>query len=208
MLMVFLLLLALIVIVTLVTVQKATYRHSTGQVSDHARTSAIVVQDKIHNRSDQLKAALETLAKDFNTKQLIAGGRQDPESLLSALNNHQRRIDADLSWVLDAERRLLTATSEADAAMLEVSPEQNADITWHRINDRYYLLQAVPVRFVESSPKINAWLVAAIDSSRLISQELVTLTDMQISLFTRRRIISWLHRHFPLLLPTRCKTRA
>ncbi|WP_231730952.1 putative bifunctional diguanylate cyclase/phosphodiesterase [Lacimicrobium alkaliphilum] len=184
MLLVFLLLLALIVIVTLVTVQKATYQHSTGQVRDHARTSAIVVQDKIRNRSNQLHSALDTLAKDFNTKQLIAGGRQDPESLLSALNNHQRRIDADLSWVLDGEGRLLTATSDAAAGVLEINVEESTSILWHNINDHHYLLQAVPVRFVESSPKINAWLVAAVDTRKLITQELVTLTDMQISLFT------------------------
>lgn len=184
MLMVFLLLLALIVIVTLITVQQATYQHSTGQVRDHARTSSVVVRDKIRNRSGQLETALSTLAKDFNTKQLIAGGRQDQQSLLSALRNHQRRIDADLSWVLDDNYRLLAVTSDTPAESLEIEFQQNPLLTWQAIAGRYYLLQVVPVRFVESSPKVNAWLIAAVDARKLINQELVTLTDMQISLFT------------------------
>ncbi|GGD49684.1 bifunctional diguanylate cyclase/phosphodiesterase [Lacimicrobium alkaliphilum] len=184
MLMVFLLLLALIVVVTLVTVQKATYQHSTGQVRDHAKTSAIVVKDKIRNRSNQLASALATLAKDFNTKQLIAGGRQDQESLLSALKNHQRRIDADLSWVLDENHQLLTVTTNISTPMPEIDFPKKTGITWQDIAGRYYLLEAVPVRFVESSPKVNAWLIAAVDVQRLITQELITLTDMQVSIFS------------------------
>ncbi|WP_246840550.1 EAL domain-containing protein [Lacimicrobium sp. SS2-24] len=184
MLMVFLLLLAVIVIVTLVTVQKATYRHSTGQVQDHARTSAIVVKDKIQNRSRQLESALATLAKDFNTKQLIAGGKQDPESLLIALRNHQRRINADLSWVTDADGELLTMTQDLPASQLTRQLTETSPIMWRFIDGRYYLLQGVAVRFVESSPRVNAWLFAAVEGSRLITPELVTLTDMQISLFS------------------------
>ncbi|MBN7825580.1 EAL domain-containing protein [Bowmanella dokdonensis] len=186
MLAVFLLILAIIVAVTLVTVQTATYRHSTGQVLSHANTSAIVVRDKMLNRANQLMAALDTHSKDFSTKQLIAGGSQDPESLRYALDNHRQRMDADLVWVLDASGQLMASTAGLPATALELAPQQASQrgLHWFALAGEYFLVKAVPVKFVESSPKANAWLLAAIEAPRLISDELVTLTDMQISLFS------------------------
>ncbi|GAA0361752.1 bifunctional diguanylate cyclase/phosphodiesterase [Bowmanella denitrificans] len=184
MLLVFLLILAVIVVVTIVTVQQATYRHSTGQVLAHAKTSAMVVQDKILNQSRQLQAALDTLGKDFSTKQLIASGSEDPASLVSALGNHQRRINADLSWVQNNQQQILATTASFITSPLPPELASSSNISWFRLGSDYYLVQAVPVRYVESSPTINAWWFAAINARRFISEELVTLTDMQISLFS------------------------
>ncbi|MDF2179465.1 EAL domain-containing protein [Aliiglaciecola sp. CAU 1673] len=191
MLLVFLLMLALIMVATLVTVQTATYGHSTGQVRSHALTSARVVQDKIQNRATQLSTALSTFSQDFSTKGLIRTGKDDPASLRSALGNHQKRMEADLSWVLDQDGRLLSSTAETEAKHLEVSAERylTGGIHWLKLDNHYYLVQAAPVKFVESSPRANAWLFGAIDAAKLIEQQLVELTDMQVSLMADGAVV-------------------
>ena len=185
MLLIFLLLLSVIVVVTLYTVQSATYSHSTGQVLAYAGKSASVVRDKIQNQADLLVNKLDTLSKDFSTKQLVAGAQNDPASLRSALLNHQRRIDGDITWAVDPQRQLLAATANISDQTLSVTPEMfhQDTIRWLQVGEQFYLVKSAPVKFVESSRQINAWVFMGILASKLINQELVELTDMQINLF-------------------------
>ncbi|WP_232360560.1 EAL domain-containing protein [Paraneptunicella aestuarii] len=180
----FLLMLGVIVIVTLYTVQSATYKHSTGQLQDHARTSTNVVKDKITNRGNALQEALNTVSKDFSFKQLIVTGESDPMSLLVALQNYQRRNDADIAWVLDAQGSVLTTSNTKDIAAQKLEPRNLSPNTTQiiKIAGEFYLLKAAPVKFVESSRNINAWLIMGIDARKLITPELVELTDMEITL--------------------------
>lgn len=185
MLLIFLLLLSVIVVVTLYTVQSATYSHSTGQVLAYAGKSASVVRDKIQNQADLLVNKLDTLSKDFSTKQLVAGAQNDPASLRSALLNHQRRINGDITWAVDPQRQLLAATANISDEALSVTPEMfhQDTIRWLQVGEQFYLVKSAPVKFVESSRQINAWVFMGILASKLINQELVELTDMQINLF-------------------------
>jgi len=185
MLLIFLLLLSVIVLVTLYTVQSATYSHSTGQVLAHAKTSASVVKDKIQNQADLLVNTLDTLSKDFSTKQLVASARNDSASLRSALMNHQRRISSDITWVLDPQGQLLASTSNNQNEALSVTPAlfHQGTIRWLQLGEQFYLVKSAPIKFVESSRQINAWVFMGILASGLINQELVELTDMQINLF-------------------------
>lgn len=179
----YLLLLTMLVIVTFYTVQSRTYEHSTGQLLAHAKTSANVVEDKIHNRSDALHAALNTLSKDFSFKQLIATGESDEASLKVALENYQRRNKADIAWVLNHDLKLLTGTLSEGPYQLTLDPSVfvSEKIRLRRFLDSYFLVRAAPVKFVESSRKINAWVLMGINTKKLITEELVELTDMDIS---------------------------
>lgn len=180
----FLFLLSIVVVVTLVAVRSATYDHSTGQLLGHATTSSSVVLDKISNRANALKSALDTLSKDFSTKQLVASGAEDSASLLSAILNHQRRNQADIAWVLDPRGNTMVTTGDNEVSNLSISAQQYSDdrIRWLSVGGERYLLKSAPVKFVETSRNINAWIVMGLRASELINQELVQLTDMQIAL--------------------------
>lgn len=185
MLSIFLLLLGVIVAVTLYTVQNATYRHSTGQVLAHSSTSASVVKDKIENQVSSLANTLDTLSKDFSIKQLVAGAKKDSASLRSALLNHQRRVMSDLTWVLDPQGNVLAASTDKATEALSVTPitfEPNT-IHWAKVGDEFYLTKSAPVKFVESSRRINAWILMGINATRLINPQLEKLTDRQVNLF-------------------------
>jgi len=181
---IFLLLLITIVIVTVVFVWRATYQHSTDQLQGHIKTSASVVTDKLTNTVSAMRSGLETIAKDFSLKQLLAGAIDDQKSLVSAMENFQARLETDEFWVLDGNRQ--TLVSSLDEVTIEgtaVDDFAQSGIVWFAGKDNYYLVQAVPVKFVESSVQVNGWLVMGMAASRLIGDELVGLTGMQISVF-------------------------
>ena len=183
----FLLLLTIIVIVTLYFVRSATYDHSTTQLLGRFETSASVVQDKIGNRTEALSTGLQTLSKDFSIKQLIATAEEDQLSLMSAMSNYQRRLDADNYWVLQPDFEPMVSSIKSELkqpipASLLVEP----GIHWYQQDGVFYLLQSTPVKFVENSTKVNAWVIMGIEASKMFSQYLVKLTDMQISMLHKK----------------------
>jgi len=177
-------LLSMLVVVTFYMVQSTTYEHSTGQLLAHAKTSTNVVEDKIHNRSNVLHESLNTLSKDFSFKRLVATGENDEASLKVALENYQRRNDADIAWVLNQDLKLLTSTLPEGPYQLAVDPTVFVEEKIHlrKFLDSYFLVRAAPIKFVESSRKVNAWVLMGINTKKLITDELVELTDMDVSM--------------------------
>lgn len=180
----FLLMLAIVVMVTLYTVQSATYKHSTAQLMSYAQTSASVVEDKILNRSKALREALNTLSKDFSFRELIATGADDTASLLAALENFQVRSGADVAWVQDKNGRTITSNPDYPKQALDVNARDfvSQDIRWIKIEDNFYLVRAAPIKFVVTSRNVNGWLLMGINADNLINEELANLTELQISL--------------------------
>ncbi|WP_235594727.1 putative bifunctional diguanylate cyclase/phosphodiesterase [Paraglaciecola hydrolytica] len=181
---IFLSLLTLIVLVTVLFVWRATYNHSTEQLQSHVRTSASVVAEKISNTASVLRSNLIILAKDFSIKQLIATAADDKKSLYSAMENFQARSLADIFWVLDADYVPLVS-SQDNSVMDEnaLSELRQSGLHWYQHGGQFYLLEAVALKFVESSVQNNAWLIMGIRADRLFDQKLVSLTDMQISVY-------------------------
>lgn len=180
----FLLMLTLVVIVTLYTVQKATYTHSTGQLASYAQTSASVVEDKILNRSSALSESLQSISTNYSFKDLVRTSKDDPDSLLAALENFQSRIGADIAWVQDQSGSTITSNPVKPVQELNVDARQffDEEIRWLQIDDTFYLVRSVPIKFVKRSRNINGWLLMGIDARSLINDRLSSLTDLEISL--------------------------
>ncbi|WP_338291820.1 putative bifunctional diguanylate cyclase/phosphodiesterase [Planctobacterium marinum] len=194
----FLLMLTLVVLVTLYTVQSATYKHSTGQLMSYAQTSASVVQDKIENRSISLRDALNTLSKDFSFKQLIATSEDDTASLLSALENFQARAGADIAWVQDKDGRNIVSSPVLPSQDLNIDAANFLPdgIHWHSVEGTVYLVRSMPVKFVESSRNINAWVFMGIKAENLFNERLISLTEMNMSLIfigAENRLVATTH---------------
>ena len=182
---IFLLLLTIIVLVTLFFVQRATYKHSSAQLLSHIQTSASVVRNNFEGRASALNNGMVTLAKDFSIKQLIATAGNDSQSLKSAMSNYQNRLDADIFWVLGRDFSPLASSSEPlENSSQIVHSFATPELHWFSFNNHFYLIRATPVRFVENSTQINAWVVMGIDAETLFTQNLVELTNMQISLLS------------------------
>ncbi len=180
-----LILLTGIVVITLTVVWRSTFNHLTEQLNSQFKTATAVVEDRIFNLAEFLESNLEPVAKDFTTKQLISSARKDPTSLSAAMDNYQEnRWGTDVYWVLDAELQpLVSSQGTAPISQEIILNLANDGAHWYQSGGVFYLMRAVPVRFVELSGQINAWIVAGIRADKLFDGKLVALTDMQVSLF-------------------------
>lgn len=180
-LLLFLFLVAVILAVTLFVVRQATYDHSNQQLLNHSQTSASVIRDKIDNQSELLETALTDIAKNFSVIRLIAGAKEDTASLASAMLNYQQRLDTDFYIVLDENQAPLIASDSILLSELNQSLGQEGT-RWVQINNQHYLVGASPVKFVQTSRKINGWIIMGVHASRIFNQELIELTGLQVTL--------------------------
>jgi hypothetical protein len=104
----FLLLITLVQIGTLIAVDKAIERSARAHVTAELDTAAKVVGRLLDVRMERLVHAARILSADFPFKQVVA--LDDRETLLSAMDNHRMRINAELMMVvsLDGERTIDT----------------------------------------------------------------------------------------------------
>ncbi|WP_284285284.1 bifunctional diguanylate cyclase/phosphodiesterase [Marinibactrum halimedae] len=182
MLLIFLVLLTLITTTTLFIVNSTTYQHSTGQLKNLAQTAASVVQDKVQNRARVLHEGLVTASNNFNLRSLIYDAENDPESLASAMKNFQTRNNADIFWITDNQGQPLE--NSLSQVNLPTSPNQviGGEINWVKHNEAFYLIQAAPIKKTASSRNIDYWLLMGIAANKLINEDLVNLTAMEVSL--------------------------
>lgn len=181
----FLFLLSIIVIATLTIVWRTTYNHLTVQLQSQFKTANAVIEERITNSVKALEADLEPVAKDFTTKKLIASAVTDPSSLRSAMENFiENRWGTDIYWVLDENADTLVSSESGEGfSVAEVENLAANGIHWHQYQNNFYLMKAMPVRFVEQSGHINAWIVTGINIDKLFGQQIAELTNMNVSVY-------------------------
>ena len=106
------LLMITITIILFVTLEQ-TYRHSQNQINKQFTIAQLVFSDKLSNHSRALYRGISPISKDFTLKQLVNDASNDPSSLLSALNNQQRRIKTDFSAVLTPDAKAIVSNISA-----------------------------------------------------------------------------------------------
>lgn len=172
---------SLVTLLTLFLTRDATFDHSTAQLEVHHRAAYRVVNDRLATRATLLRTSLADLSSSFSVKELVASGSEDPASLLAAMENYRSRLDSDVFLVLDGEGRRIVGN--LGTKMLPLDPRDFASpgLTWFSSDGKHYLLKAAPLRFAERSRNVNAWLLMGQRADRLINDDLVALTGMQIS---------------------------
>ena len=142
----FLLMLSIVVIVTLYTVQRATYTHSTGQLASYAQTSSVVVQDKIQNSATVLGETANAIRRNFSFISAVADSNEDTASLLVALENFQSRANADIAWVQDKNGETIISNPIKPAEDLNIDARDFVDgaINWLKLDDTFYLVRSTP----------------------------------------------------------------
>ncbi len=176
-------------IVAVTTLQSA-YRHSSEQLLLQFKTSKQVLFYKLLNEADVMRGMLETASKDFNTKQLIAGGSEDPESLRSALQNQQNRAHADFVIALDGQFSPLAST----APSISIQPETNQSESLQRlrlvvVDNKAFLVEQRAVKFIETQPKADAWLIMGVALDKLLGKEIRSLIAADLSVMNGNNLV-------------------
>ncbi|WP_394494003.1 EAL domain-containing protein [Shewanella sp. ENK2] len=96
------------------------------QLENQLSVAELVFKSEYDNRNYYLSAFAETAAKDFGLKDIFIDG--DSRSFLVALNNHRKRINADLAIAVDHQGNvigeLLTTAKGPNKGKVNVGPEQ------------------------------------------------------------------------------------
>ncbi len=181
-LLLFLVTISIVTLLTLYLAQDAAYLHSRQQLEVHHLAASRVIADRLETRAKLLTGGLSDLTGNFSVKQLVASAGEDPGSLVAAMDNYRRRLGADMFAVFDGDGQVLVSSLPLDADTLRPQQYSSDELTWLDIDKAHYLFKTVPLRFVENSPRVNAWLAMGQLSNSLIDEELVALTGLQVSL--------------------------
>ena len=82
------------------TLYNGNKNQQTSEINNRLTTAKTIFTELFDRRLDYLSAFSETAAKDYGLKQVF---NDDTRSLLVALNNHRKRIDADLAMAISSE---------------------------------------------------------------------------------------------------------
>ena len=106
--------------VTLFFVLSVLKRDSEGSMRRSIGLAAVVFDEYISDRSEQLQAAAQVLAADFGLREAVATA--EPETILSTLQNHLARIDADLGLLLGTDGTVMASTfaGGSDSTVLDI----------------------------------------------------------------------------------------
>lgn len=187
------LILAMITIVlaiSLWSILNRTYTHSEQLLSNRLTIASNVVQHTLQADMALIQRSLKNIGQDFTMKQLIASGEDDPDSLLSAFNNFQRRIQSDIILVVSPKNSIIASTRPLSSQQVPFSVPNLAEatLTIIELGNIYYLARSVPVKYVERSPQPDAWLIAGLKLDSIINQELVNLSGFDVTLMTQGNV--------------------
>lgn len=96
----FVILLLLVQGISLWTLIEGNKNQEKQEIGNRLTTARTIFSEQFNSRRDHLAAFAETAAKDYGIKQVF---EDDTRSLLVALNNHRKRINADLAMAISAQ---------------------------------------------------------------------------------------------------------
>ena len=159
---------------------------SANRFNDQKLLEDINVAENVFNqylsaKESLLQTAAKVLTADFGFKQAVA--TQDADTISSVLNNHSRRINADLMMLINLSGELVSANTdfahmpnEFTALMKQLldNPEQSNFIV---IEQTLYQVIILPVR----APRTVAYSLVGFEITDLVAEELKKLTTMDVS---------------------------
>lgn len=192
-----LLLVALLVLLALVTgyaTLNTMRQDSEQQARQILKVATNVFRQTLQVRSDQLTDSVRLLAADFGFRQAVATAEQD--TILSVLENHGARINANLAVLFRPDGELMAATaalSDHDALtriFVQARAQQGAFSDIVNIDQHAYQIVLVPVR----APQIVAWVGMGFTVDEQLAQQIRVITGLDVSFSQNsvagRRIIS------------------
>ena len=169
--------------VTLIAVLARVERTVEGRAVEQLTSGGTFVEQLVSFRAAQLASGVSVLAADFGFREAVASG--DRPTMLSAANNHVRRIGANLIVLLDNHGHLLASTTQVDegteAALRQLLSA--ADMAADRphvmaLAGRPYQFFLAPVR----APEIIGWVAMGFAVDDTLARRMSELVGAEISL--------------------------
>ncbi len=173
--------LGVVQVVTLFAVMRTVEQDVQLRARDSLNTGAVVVNEFLAARAEQLRTSVEVLAADYGLKEATATG--DAITIRSVLENHGRRVGADFLAILDLDGTPIVSTLEIGATRI-VDPQLlvNDSILHPRestafVADTAYHVFTVPLR----APVTIAWVVLGFQVDDELALRISELTGLDTS---------------------------
>jgi len=172
----------LLTIVPLVVAQAVTLfavmRTVEKDVDTRARESLVVgggvVTEYLDSRRALLRTSVEVLSADFGFKQAVA--TEDADTIRSVLNNHRRRIGADVAIFVDLDGTTIASTTESisnlPAELLRLTESTAV------FDGTAYHVIVVPLK----APVTIGWAALAFRIDERLANKFASLTGLDISI--------------------------
>lgn len=155
---------------------------SEEQATQTVQVGAKILEEVLEQKEAQYRSAIQVLASDFGFKSAVA--TQDRPTLATALDNHSRRIDADLVLLMDnALQQQLSAPAVTNHDMerlingsQHLLKQENAFSRNMVINQRPYMIVFAPVK----APTTIGWVGMGFLLDRDVAEEIKQITSLEV----------------------------
>jgi len=170
-------------VATISSVLLATNASVERQAKDKLDIGKRVFEQLMLNRSQQLFGSAEVLTADFGFKGAVAQG--DKGTILSVLENHGARIDADLMMLASLDGELIARTDASISStkifpFSHLLPQAEADgglMTVAMLDGKAYQLVLLQV----TAPRPIAWAAMGFLLNQPLANQLKSLTNLEVS---------------------------
>ncbi len=174
--------LAIAQLVTLVAVMQTVQ----SDVRERARESLViganVVNEYLAARAEQLRSSVTVLASDFGLKEAAASG--DRATIISVLENHSRRVGAQMAMLIDLDGQSIASTLSGSLEetgpvldLIKSSPESEFESTVAVADDSYHVF-VVPLR----APVPVGYVVIGFRIDDSLAIKLADLTGLNVTI--------------------------
>jgi len=185
-LLLFLSLIAVLSITNIGAVLVATNKNIEEQAQEKLEVGARVFSQVFDIQSQQLFESAELLTSDYGFKAAVLD--EDKDTILSVLNNHGARIDADLMMIASLDGELIASTDKQSHSensfpfrhLLEEAEQQDGLAAVVELNKRAYQIVMVQV----AAPIPLAWTVVGFEIDQALADQLNNLTNLDVAFTT------------------------
>jgi diguanylate cyclase (GGDEF)-like protein len=168
-------------LVTLFPVLNLVERDAKAQADRTVGLGAVLFDEYMRNRGEQLRTTVNVLVSDYGFKQAVTTA--DEPTIRSALSNHASRVGAAMAALVDLDGRVLASSTNGARQNIGVP-----DIPFDQLRDDYrqgvmvfsgmpFQIVIVPLR----APTTVAWVMLGFPIDAELAQHLESLTGLSVS---------------------------
>jgi len=178
--------LAVAQIVTLFAVMRTVETDVDTRARESLVVGSTVVSEFLASRGEQLRTSVAVLASDFGLKEASATG--DAATIQSVLQNHSKRIHADMAMLVDMDGNTVASTiigsHRSDEILAFVGDDEGQNLeTTAVFGDSAYHVFVVPLR----APVTIGWVVLGFGIDQQLESRLSSLTGLNVSIVASKK---------------------
>jgi diguanylate cyclase len=174
----------------LIPIQYSINRNAKSTVEKELIVGERIFLNILEHNTDSLKQGAKILAADYGFRESIA--TNDQETIISALNNHQSRINADIAIFYSANQTNLiisggVSSGEANLVVQRLINSENNHSDFEIFNGTPYQLVAVPIK----APLVIGWVVMGFKIDDILVKKLHKLSNLQVTFLQKSQNQTW-----------------